>query len=113
MFTIRRHNLHALGGSVRNAEYDITVGIKRNRMSNSSADEFHRDRVTGVPSDGPEDKIVSGLFRDVPTESGITFDIIQRTGNRASTDSNTRLQLSYSFAEYIRLTILGFYSETD
>lgn len=58
-------------------------------MSNSSADEFHRDRVTGVPSVGPEDKIVSGLFRDVPAESGIIVDMIQRTGNRASADCNT------------------------
>lgn len=113
MFTVRCHNLHALGGSVRNAEYDITIGIKRNRTSDSSAYEFHRDRVTGVPGVGPEDKIVSGLFRDVPAKSGITVDIIQRTGNRASADCNTRLQLSYSFAEYVRLTILGFHGETD
>lgn len=111
--TVHRHNLHALGGSVCNAKYDITIGIKRNRMSDSSADEFHRDRVTGVPGVGPEDKIVSGLFRDVSTESGITVDIIQRTGNRASADCNTRLQLSYSFAEHVRLTILGLHSETD
>lgn len=113
MLTVRRHNLHALGRSVRNAEYDITIGIKRNRMPNSSSDEFHRDRVTGVPSVGSEDKIVSGLFLDVPTESGITVDIIQRTGNRASTDCNTRLQFSYSFAEHVRLTVFGFHSETD
>lgn len=82
-------------------------------MSDSSADEFYRDRVTGVSSVGPEDKIVPGLFRDVPTESGIAFDVVQRTRNRASTNCNSRLQLSYSFAEYVRLTILGFNSETD
>lgn len=82
-------------------------------MPNSSANEFYRDSVTGILSIGPEDKIVSGLFRDVPAESGITLDIIQRTGNRASADCNTRLQLSYSFAEYVRLTIFGFNSETD
>lgn len=113
MFAIRCHNLHTLRGSVCNTENNVAIRIKRDRMSDSSADEFHRDRVTGVLGFGSEDKIMPGLFRNIPAESGIIIDIIQCTGNGASTDRNTRLQLSYSFAKYVRLTVFGFNGETD
>ena len=82
-------------------------------MADRSALQFNCDDVLKVSGVCLDRQVMTALFFDLAAETGVSFNIVQRSAEAAVPDTDAGLKFPDSFAKEFSPTVFGFYSETQ
>ena len=101
--------LHGVG----NTNDHIPVTIQGYRLPGNTVRQFNRDDVIFIVGFKLQNQVITFLKGWISGESGVFRHVVQRTKDFIIFDADSRLQVFYILAQYIRLIVFGTNGETD